>query len=221
VVRLRLLLFIVVAILLCACKKGPPVEQKQLVLPIVNDTSTGLLLTWIDDKGEFHKEEKVADVPVTARDVVKVNDPDHEPANPADIFVADLRQAGPDKNYPVRLMSREEFDHIAVAHRVTRGGGVLAQKSAGPIPEAPRPSVIIYGASWCGPCHQAAAYLKRRNIDFVEKDIEADEGAAREMHAKLEKAGRRGGSIPVIDVRGKIIVGFDASAVENALGQAL
>ena len=191
------------------------------MFPIVNDSSTGLLLTWIDEKGEFHKEEKVADVPVTARDVVKVNDPEHEPLNADEIFVVDLRQAQPGGNYPVRLMKREEFDHIAVAHRFKNGGGVLTQKSAGPIPEPPRPAVIIYGASWCGPCHQAAAYLKRRNIDFIEKDIEADQSAAREMQAKLEKAGRRGGSIPVLDVRGKIIVGFDQNAVENALGTAL
>lgn len=77
--------------------------------------------------------------------------------------------------------------------------------------------VIIYGASWCGPCHQAQAYLKKRGVPFVEKDIEDDPGAAAEMQKKLQRAGIRGGSIPVIDVKGKILVGFSPGAVDAAL----
>ena len=37
------------------------------------------------------------------------------------------------------------------------------------------------------------------------------------MQAKLQQAGKRGGSIPVLDVRGKILVGFDPGAVDAAL----
>jgi len=39
------------------------------------------------------------------------------------------------------------------------------------------------------------------------------------MRAKVTKAGVRGGSIPIIDVRGKILVGFDPRAVDQALAQ--
>jgi len=81
--------------------------------------------------------------------------------------------------------------------------------------------VIIYGASWCGPCHQAADYLRKKGVPYVLKDIEEDANAGREMRAKLNNAGMRAGSIPVIDVRGKLLVGFSAQAVDEALGQAL
>ena len=81
--------------------------------------------------------------------------------------------------------------------------------------------MIIYGASWCGPCHQAAAYLKKKGVAFVEHDIEQDSSSRHEMQAKLAKAGMRGGSIPVLDVRGHILVGFDARAVDQALGTTL
>ncbi|HTJ84321.1 MAG TPA: glutaredoxin family protein [Polyangiaceae bacterium] len=77
--------------------------------------------------------------------------------------------------------------------------------------------VIIYGASWCGPCHQALAYLKKRHVPAVFKDIEADPAAAREMRAKLDKSGGRTGAIPVIDVGGKIIVGYSEGALDSAL----
>jgi glutaredoxin len=149
------------------------------------------------------------------------------------VFVADLRTAGGDGIYTVRAVPRAEFENVAVARRAKDGGAVLAPKAAATAaPEgagagtgggdvAGRPAVIIYGASWCGPCHQAAAYLKKKGVAFVEHDIEQDSSKAREMHAKLAKAGMRGGSIPVLDVRGRILVGFDARAVDQALGQAL
>ena len=216
---LTLLLWLV---LMTGCKKPPPASEV-VVLPVVTDASTDLLLTWIDDKGEFHVEQKVTDVPVGSRDVVRVADPVKDPPKLDDVFVADLGNPGAAGAYPVRTMSRAEFEKVAVERRQKSGNGtILAPKGAESAPPAAaRPAVIIYGASWCGPCHQAAAYLKKRGVPFIEKDIEEDRGAAREMQAKLASAGIRGGSIPVIDVKGKVLVGFDERAMERALGPAL
>ncbi len=206
------------------CKRKETATTDVVPLPVVTDTSTDLLFTWIDDKGEFHMEQKVADVPVGARDVVRIADPVKDPPKLDDVFVGDLRSAGPDGIYPVKTMARSAFEKIALDRRAALGKGdkiLQAQGAASVLPGDQKPSVIIYGASWCGPCHQAAAYLKQRGVSFVEKDIEADSGAAREMHTKLNNAGMRGGSIPVIDVKGKLLVGFDARAVDQALGRPL
>jgi hypothetical protein len=40
------------------------------------------------------------------------------------------------------------------------------------------------------------------------------------MREKLSRAGQRGGQIPVIDVRGQIIVGFSEQSVDRALARA-
>jgi glutaredoxin len=80
---------------------------------------------------------------------------------------------------------------------------------------------VIYGAEWCGACHDAARYLRQKGIAYVEKDIEKDPSAAREMQAKLARTGLRSGSIPVIDVRGKVMVGFNAQEIDAALGAQL
>jgi len=216
-------LFVLVMVMALGCKqKASPTSSDSTALPVVTDTSTDLLLTWIDDKGEFHVEQKVGDVPAQAREVVRVNDPVKDPPKLDDVFIADLRALGPNGAYPVRTMSRPEFEKIAVERRQQNGGKVLtAQSAASALPGNTKPTVIIYGASWCGPCHQAAAFFKQRGVPFIEKDIEADSSAQREMQAKLASAGMRGGSIPVIDVRGKLMVGFDPGAVERALGQPL
>ncbi len=234
-----LLAFAILGTAAAGCrKKSEATAEPAPDPPALTDATTGLLLTWIDENGEFHVEQRVTDVPPAERDVVKVRDPSHDPLSGDRIFVADLRTASPNGSYSVRIVANNEFEDIAVTRRAKRGA-VLAPRGANSAPalaasEAPlggkagnageiaaRPAVIIYGASWCGPCHQAAAYLKKRGIEFVEHDIEQDSSAAREMRAKLTKAGVRGGSIPVLDVRGRILVGFDARAVDQALGQAL
>jgi glutaredoxin len=207
-----------------------------------------LLFTWVDAKGDFHVEQSAKDVPLAGRDSVRVVDPSREDGTHGDhIFLADLRVAGADGNYPVHASTLGDFDALALARRqgklptLADDGGTTTVPTSSAIanqgnlpndnganvdvdPNAPvtaHPTVIIYGASWCGPCHQAAAYMRQKNIPFVEHDIEREPAAAKEMQAKLSHAGMHGGSIPVIDVRGKILVGFSAAAVDEALGQAL
>jgi glutaredoxin len=234
------------------CKrKAQASPETALEAPVVKDATEGLQLTWIDDKGEFHIEQRVADVPAASREMVRVRvlDPVSEAPSGDRVFVADLRNAGPDGAYSVRAVPRAEFEDVAVTRRSKNGTAVLAPKGAasgagvalggaaagagggatngagaangGGTGDVARPAVVIYGASWCGPCHQAEAYLKKKGVPYVEYDIEQDSSKAREMQSKLAKAGMRGGSIPVLDVRGRILVGFDPRAVDAALGTAL
>jgi hypothetical protein len=65
-----------------------------------------------------------------------------------------------------------------------------------------------------------ADYLKSRRVAFVFKDIDETPGAAAEMREKLTSIGRGGErGIPVIDVRGKILVGFHRADVDRALAK--
>lgn len=229
--RVLLVLFLAIAVLAgCHKKEGGATAKPDQASIVVRDSSDGLLLTWIDDKGEFHVEQKVADVPMMGRDAVRVVDPNRdEGTHDGEVFVVDLRQARADGTYPVSTMTRADFEHIAELRREKNGPTLATAASAAASAAAhadtsgagtAATTVIIYGASWCGACHEAAAYLRRKGIPYVEKDIEKDPQAAREMQAKLRRAGMRSGSIPVIDVRGKVMVGFNAGAIEDALGHA-
>ena len=206
---------------------------------VVRGDTQGLLLSWIDEKGDFHVEQKPSDVPLIGRDAVRVVDPAREDGSHGDlVYVADLRVATPDGTYPVHTMTRDDFDALALTRREKgtkptmatlppapgpTGGSASPTGAATPGdgPVAGRPAVIIYGASWCSACHQAKAYLKKKGILFVEKDIEQDAQAASEMNGKLRRAGLSGGSIPVLDVRGRIMVGFEPHAVDEALGSPI
>ncbi len=219
------------------CKRSPSsAAPDPAATLVVRPETPGLLLTWIDDKGDFHVETSVADVPMMGRDAVRVEDPNRdESAHPDQVVVADLRQTGIDGAYPVRTMTRTDFEAMAVARREKAGPTLasaappVAPPGAGPGPADTSKSkqaaasvvVVIYGAEWCGACHEAARYLRSKGIPYVDKDVEKDPDAAREMQQKLAKSGLHEGSIPVIDVRGKVMIGFNPAEIDAALGQPL
>lgn len=72
--------------------------------------------------------------------------------------------------------------------------------------------VIVYSTTICPWCHRVKDYLKQHNIKFEEKNVQEDQEAAHEM---VEKSGQMG--VPVIDIDGKIIVGFDKEKIDEAL----
>jgi glutaredoxin len=77
--------------------------------------------------------------------------------------------------------------------------------------------VTIFGAEWCEPCHAAAAYLARRGIPHVKKDIERDAAAEAELIATLRDAGLPVDleGLPVIDVDGVVTIGFVPCVIEQ------
>ena len=72
--------------------------------------------------------------------------------------------------------------------------------------------VKVYSTSSCPWCIKVKEFLKEKNIKFENVDVGADQKAAKEM---IGKSGQMG--VPVIDINGKIIVGFDKEEINKAL----
>lgn len=72
--------------------------------------------------------------------------------------------------------------------------------------------VTIYTSNTCPHCKAAKNYLKENNIDFEEKNVDEDRSA---IDYLVEK-GHRG--VPVINIDGEDIVGFNKEAVDEKLG---
>jgi glutaredoxin len=72
--------------------------------------------------------------------------------------------------------------------------------------------IIIYGAEWCAFCHEAMRYFDNLSVKYVYKNVDLSADDAR---AAVEKSGQRG--IPVLDMDGEIIIGFDRPKIDNAL----
>lgn len=75
------------------------------------------------------------------------------------------------------------------------------------------PQVTIYRTSWCAFCHTEMQWMDRLGVSYVAKDIEADQEAHDELMAKLNGDFR---GVPVTDVAGEIILGFDRPKLQDA-----
>lgn len=74
--------------------------------------------------------------------------------------------------------------------------------------------VKVYSTPTCPYCHMAKDFFKENNVEFDDLDVSSDEKARNEM---IEKSGQMG--VPVIDIDGEIIVGFDKDAIKQKLGK--
>ena len=75
-------------------------------------------------------------------------------------------------------------------------------------------NITIYSTTWCGFCKMAKKYLDDKGIKHTDKDIELDPAAQLELIKKLDGTFR---GVPVIDIDGQIILGFDRPKIDAAL----
>lgn len=81
------------------------------------------------------------------------------------------------------------------------------------VKQARQPRVIIFTTPTCRFCRAAKKYLRERGIRFKEVDVSRDQAAARDM---VRRSGQMG--VPVLDIGGKIVVGFDRPKIDRLLG---
>lgn len=228
-----LVLFALVVFTAVGCRRRSdegtdPAGGETLPTLELRDETPELLLTWIDAKGDTHTAVRIPDVPMEGRNPVRVIARD---AGQGKLFyVADLTLKQGDGSYPVRTMTRGEWEGLLETRRAdAKPRTAPPPREDGPPtePDGPRPPAsksaayaIVYGAEWCGPCHQAKSFLERRGVAVTFYDIEKEPKRAVEMKRKLREANRSGGNIPVIDVGGKLFVGFNPRSLEKAIAEA-
>ncbi|MDP3955666.1 MAG: glutaredoxin domain-containing protein [bacterium] len=74
-------------------------------------------------------------------------------------------------------------------------------------------NVVVYSTPTCMYCKMAKEYFQENSIDFVDHDVTTDEVARKEMMDKTSQMG-----VPVIDVDGEIVIGFDKEKLASLLG---
>ena len=72
--------------------------------------------------------------------------------------------------------------------------------------------IIIYSTPSCVYCKMAKAYFDQKGVKYEEKDVMVDEVGREEM---IKKSGQLG--VPVLNIDGKIIIGFDKTVINEAV----
>jgi glutaredoxin 3 len=188
------------------------------------------IYTWATPAGGFASSTDLAAVPEDARTHVMIEDLAAPPGDGSTVVVADLRGVLEGNAVKARRLDRATFESFAraavaaatpptvpaTATTLSSGFGTGAAGVGAGV--APATGVVMYSASWCGVCASARKYFSARGVPFVEKDVEKDAGARDELLAKARAAGMAyKGGVPVLDIGGRLLVGFDQRVVENLL----
>lgn len=72
--------------------------------------------------------------------------------------------------------------------------------------------IKVYSTNSCPWCVKAKQYLKSKNVNFNEVNVSEDMDGRREM---VNISGQMG--VPVLNINGSVIVGFDKAAIDSAL----
>lgn len=76
-----------------------------------------------------------------------------------------------------------------------------------------QPKVVVFSTPTCSFCNMAKSYFREKGVKFTDIDVSRDQAAARDM---VRRSGQMG--VPVIDIGGKIIVGFNRPQINSLLG---
>ena len=76
-----------------------------------------------------------------------------------------------------------------------------------------QPRVILFTTPTCSHCKTAKRYLRQQGVRFKNVDVSRDRAAARYM---VRRSGQQG--VPVIDIGGKVVVGFNRPKIDKLLG---
>lgn len=189
-------LCVVTACIACAPAKGPVnADAGTPTLSRVTADRKDLLFRFT--KGEaLESATQIDEIPTEARAAVQVVDlalPPEARGSTAFVQVFDLSKPGPEGTFPGRLVPRASLEEE------------LRKASVAPT----QAQVTIYTAAWCGVCKKAKDFMRTNGVAFVEKDIEKDATAAAEIARKAQAAGVSTGGVPIFDVGGRILGGFD------------
>jgi glutaredoxin len=217
-------------VLVSACKKGatPPSTAWAELPPREVSKDSALFFTYVEANGIFATTDKAERVPEVARQLVRIMGKakgEAQRRNNFNVEVIDLRELLAKGKTQPRVMLREAFETSALAQLPPGDSCLLAGPHGPALPQQPEragppgelPIVILYGTPWCEVCQAARRYLIFNLIPFASKDIENDPSAARELQQKASLFGISADRVPILDVRGRLLVGYDQTRMDGFL----
>ncbi|MBW2703052.1 MAG: glutaredoxin family protein [Deltaproteobacteria bacterium] len=205
---------------ICLCSAGCPEDtpknnktaNEDFAQIRIHPDNKKLLFTYLQADGSFQTVDGIDQVPEKAREQVIVVDTQLSPEQRRSaqvLYVADLSQTKPDGSHPYSLVSRFKFERDLM--RDPAGASGVLPKECEALPDSPKDKVLLYETSWCGVCKAAKRFMREQGIPFLSKDLEKDPGAQKELSCKALKAKKRLNGVPVLDVGGQLMLGFDGN----------
>ena len=116
-------------------------------------------------------------------------------------------------------LDKAERDAELKRSKLADAGKDEAREAGKARPWEKRRAIVVYGASWCGFCAKARAYFTQRGVAFDYRDVEKNPAAQLELQDKCARHGLDPDSIPVIDIDGELVQGFDRGRIDGLLAR--
>ena len=197
---------IFLSVFLFGCADSSSKEQaskndKNPAAPVVTDERTDLVFSWVADGGP-QVGSSVEKVPPGARKAVRVQIRicRRRMRDPSIMFLADLTMPGADGRYPVKTISRTEYE----------AGRRAAVPVSNPVINQ---TVVMYATRHCPVCVKARRWLLEQKIPYVERDLELDKQAAQDLQKKGQAQGVPTNGVPIFEIDGRLLPGFDKATI--------
>jgi glutaredoxin len=191
---------------------APP--EKEYLLPSVTDSSKNIMFSWFKDSTPATATD-ISKIPDDAKKNVRVQDLSLPPEkrNPDWIFLADLTKKNADGKYSVHAVKRSDYEKKRHPETAKATSGPSTDKTKVTLSSP----VILYATNHCPYCKKARKWLLQQQIPFKEVNIETDAAATSRLQKLGQEQGVSTAGVPMLEVNGRLIPGFDPAAVIRAL----
>jgi glutaredoxin len=183
-------------------------------------TQNDLIFRYMD-KGAIKLVTSLNDVPEANRHAIYVDDLSVSPAlRQSERYLQryDLSQPpGSEGSYQGTPVLRTEVEAQIVRMRPKPKAKASSREATPSTKALQKAKVVLYSTKSCGYCRKARAFLAKNKVPFKERDIEKSPAARKELEIKAQRAGVRVNGVPVLDVNGQIIPGYNPQAILKAL----
>ena len=158
--------------------------------PVASGGEKVVYYKYVDESGSIRFVERREEVPASQRDGARIE------------WKAELRAKAAAKPTRWESVSRALTSRLgtpdAPGPNAVRGGD---------------PEIVLYTTSWCGWCRKTIAHLDKNGVRYDNRDIERDRQAYADLKRKTGSTG-----VPVIEIDGELIIGFDRNRIDELLG---
>jgi glutaredoxin-like YruB-family protein len=147
---------------------------------------------YVDESGSIRFVERREEVPTSQRDGARI-EWKAEPRAKAAAKPASSRWENVSRALSSRLGTSDESGPSAV--------------------RKVNPEVVLYTTTWCGWCRKTIAHLDENGVRYENRDIERDRQAYADLKRKTGSTG-----VPVIEIDGELVIGFDRNRIDELLG---
>lgn len=231
---MKILIHLVCLLMLACSTPSAPIEtdvKRPAESTLATDTSAApnialkldqkdLIFRYLE-KGAIKVVTSLAKVPESTRHAVYIDDLSVSPTTrQSERYLQryDLSQPpGPEGMYQGTPVLRTDVEAQILRMRPKPKVDAPSAKATPSSKSIQNAKVTLYSTQSCGYCRKARAFLKKNKVPFKERDIEKSPAARKELEKKAQRAGVKVNGVPVIDVNGQIIPGYNPQAILKAL----